>query len=246
MSFIIKQMLSSINTDIDALKLEDINIGLGGVALGQAIGDEVARATGAESGLNTDISNLTSVVSGASVSSAASETLMQAEIDALKNPINNIFSMIKTTQDIPNAGVYSLYTSFDTTIKTSPYITYVAVNINTGGANTGCICQVSGYYKIEYCFTSWNVNYHDRVSWWTRIFINGSHVEQRSFIYTRGSDILYAQYGSSTGSIIKYCNQNDYIFLKTLVSKNSRYYNDTFNDLRGDIGSNIIITFLGN
>ena len=37
MSFIFKQMLNNITTDIDALKLEDINIGLGGVALGESI-----------------------------------------------------------------------------------------------------------------------------------------------------------------------------------------------------------------
>ena len=108
MSFIFKQMLNNITTDIDALKLEDINIGLGGAVLGEgianvvsALGDEVTRALGVESGLTTDLNNLSSVVSGASISSAASETLMQAEIDALKNPINNIFSMIKTNQDIP-------------------------------------------------------------------------------------------------------------------------------------------------
>ena len=37
MSFIFKQMLNNINTDIDALKLEDINIDIGGAALGEAI-----------------------------------------------------------------------------------------------------------------------------------------------------------------------------------------------------------------
>ena len=37
MSFIIKQMLSNINTKIEALQLEDINIGLGGAALEQSI-----------------------------------------------------------------------------------------------------------------------------------------------------------------------------------------------------------------
>ena len=37
MSFIIKQMLNNINTDIEALQLEDINIGLGGEALGESI-----------------------------------------------------------------------------------------------------------------------------------------------------------------------------------------------------------------
>ena len=91
---------------------------------------------------------------------------MQVEIDALKPlvGINNVFSIIKKSQDIPAGGVYTLYSSFDTIIKTSPYITYVYPNINTGGANTGCICQASGYYKIEYCFNSWNVNYPDRAS----------------------------------------------------------------------------------
>ena len=60
MSFIFKQMLNNINTDIDALKLEDINIGLGGAASGEgifnlstALSDEVARALGIESGLRT-------------------------------------------------------------------------------------------------------------------------------------------------------------------------------------------------
>ena len=37
MSFLYKQMLNNITTDIDALKLEDINIGIGGAALGEGI-----------------------------------------------------------------------------------------------------------------------------------------------------------------------------------------------------------------
>ena len=39
MSFIFKQMLDYINTDIEALQLEDINIGLGGVALSESIAE---------------------------------------------------------------------------------------------------------------------------------------------------------------------------------------------------------------
>ena len=46
MSFIFKQMLNNINTDIEALKLEDINIGLGGVALEQAIGSNTVNISG--------------------------------------------------------------------------------------------------------------------------------------------------------------------------------------------------------
>ena len=154
--------------------------------------------------------------------------------------------MIKTNQDIPGAGVFTLYTSFNTTIKTSPYINYVAPNINTGGANTGCICQVSGYYKIEYCFNAMNMAFPDRVAWYSRIMINNVHIDQRTFIYTRANNEMYVQHGSASGSIIKYCNQNDYIQLLTLVAKNSKYFNDNFDYLRGDVGSNIIITFLGN
>ena len=55
MSFIFKQILNNINTDIEDLKLEDINNGLGGAALGEsianistALGNEVARASNAE------------------------------------------------------------------------------------------------------------------------------------------------------------------------------------------------------
>jgi len=57
---------------------------------------------------------------------------------------------------------------------------------------------------------------------------------------------MYVQHGSAGGSVIKYCNQNDYIHLLTLVAKNSRYFNDNFDGLRCDVGSNIIITYLGN
>ena len=46
MSFIFKQMLNNLNTDVDALKLEDINIGIGGAALGESI-----------SNLSTNLSN---------------------------------------------------------------------------------------------------------------------------------------------------------------------------------------------
>ena len=119
MSFIYKQMLNNITTDIDALKLEDINIGIGGVALGEgitnltsALGDEVARALGIEGELRSDL--------GFELFRAKTkEAELQAEINII-NPligINNVFSMIKTDQDIPSANVFNLYTSFNTTIK---------------------------------------------------------------------------------------------------------------------------------
>ena len=111
MSFIFKQMLNNINTDIEALQLEDINIGLGGTALGEsitnlttALGDEVARAVGIESGIVSDIGILTTIAESAA--STSSTNAMQGEIDAIKPfvGINNVFSMIKTNQDIPLNG----------------------------------------------------------------------------------------------------------------------------------------------
>ena len=250
MSFIFKQMLNNINTDIEALQLEDINIGIGGAALGEGISNlsgalsgEVARALGIESGLRTDVNALTSIVAGAASTSLTNT--MQTEIDALKPlvGISNVFSIIKTTMDIPNS--YNLYSNFDTTIKTSPYITFVNPNVNTGGANTGCICQASGYYKIEYVFNALNLSYIERVCWYSRIMINGNSLGQRSFIYTRSNNDMYVQHGSAGSAIIQYCNQNDYIQLLTLVAKNSKYFNDDFIGLRGDIGTNMIITYLG-
>jgi len=89
------------------------------------------------------------------------------------------------------------------------------------------------------------MDYPDRVCWYSRIMINNVGIE-RTFIYTRANNVMYVQYGSSSGSIIKYCNQNDYIQLLTLVAKNSRFFNDNFDNLRGDTGSNIVITYLGN
>ena len=52
MSFIYKQMLSNITSDIEALKLEDINIGLGGAALEQAIGANVANISSIQDDVN--------------------------------------------------------------------------------------------------------------------------------------------------------------------------------------------------
>jgi len=254
-------MLNNITTDIDALKLEDQNIAIGGAAIEQAIGDEVTRAGTAESLISQNIAYESSRATAeeyalsqritneiAIVATTSLTTTMQAEIDALKLlvGINNVFSMIKTDQNIPGAGVFTLYTSFNTTIKTSPYISYVAPNINTGGSDTGFICQASGYYKIEYCFNAINMDYPDRVCWYSRIMINNVGKDQRTFIYTRANNVMYVQYGCASGSIIKYCNQNDYIQLLTLVAKNSKYFNDHFDNLRGDTGSNIIMTFLGN
>jgi len=48
-------MLNNITSDIDALKLEDINIGLGGDALGQAIGTNTVNISGLRDEMNQSI-----------------------------------------------------------------------------------------------------------------------------------------------------------------------------------------------
>ena len=164
--------------------------------LGQAISDEVARAVGIESGLQTDINAITPLIG-----------------------INNVFSMSKTTADRPIWSSLQMWSTYDTIIKSSSHISYVAPNVNTGGVNTGFICQTSGYYKIEYIINVKNEAYNERVCWWSTIMINGSDIQQKSFIYTRSNDNMYIQYGSATVSMIHYLNVNDYVQLLTLVAK---------------------------
>ena len=249
-------MLNNINTDIDALKLEDINIGLGGVALGEsisslstALGDEVARALCIESGLRTDLNSELGRAKGI-------EAGIRADVDAITPlvGINNVFSMFKTTADRPLDTSFQMWSSYDTIIKSSPHIsyvapnvnTYVAPNVNTGGVNTGFIIQTSGYYKLEYIINAKNETYTERVCWFSKIMVDGLEIQQRTFIYTRSNDNMYIQFGSATVFVIHYCNQNDYIQLLTLVAKNSNYFNDNYTGLIGDTGSNFIITYLCN
>jgi len=52
MSFIFKQMLNNINTDIEALQLEDINIGLGGVVLGESIANNTINIASLQDEVN--------------------------------------------------------------------------------------------------------------------------------------------------------------------------------------------------
>ena len=206
----------------------------------QSIMGEEARAKAAEA-LNAQaiIDKAANVVS--------IESNLQSQINNIKaiTGINNVFSIIKTTPDRPLATNFQMWSSYNNIIKSSPYITYVAPDVNNGGANTGFICQTAGYYKIEYILNVKNETYMDRVCWFSKIMINGAGIQQRTFIYTRANDVMYVQYGSASAATIQYCNQNDYIQLLTLVAKNSNYFNNNFEGLIGDTGSNFIITYLG-
>ena len=235
MSIRINQELNNIKNSIKTESERAIGIETGIIS---GINTEPIRANDASFDIITDLNTESSRAQGI-------ESGLQTEINNIKPLVgsNNIFSMIKTTMDTPNS--FNLYSRFDNIIKTSPYINYISPDINNGGPNTGCICQANGYYKIEYVFNALNLSFPDRVCWYTRIMINNISIGQRSFIYTRANNDMYVQHGSAGSSIIHYCNQNDYIQLLTLVAKNSKYFNDDFVGLRGDIGTYIIITYLG-
>jgi len=235
MSIKVHQEINNIRNSIKKETERSINVE---TAIISGINTELIRANGIESGIISDINTESSRAQGI-------ETGLQTEINNIKaiTGSNNIFSILKTTMDIPNS--FNLYSRFDSIIKTSPYINYIHPDINNGGVNTGFICQTNGYYKIEYVFNAMCLSFPDRVCWYTRIMINNNSIGQRSFIYTRANNDMYVQHGSAGSSIIHYCNQNDYIQLLTLVAKNSKFFNDDFIGLRGDIGSNIIITYLG-
>ena len=207
----------------------------------QAILSEMGRAKAAEA------LNAQSILDKAATTVVSVESNLQSQINNIKaiTGINNVFSIIKTTPDRPLATNFQMWSSYNNIIKSSPYITYVAPDVNNGGVNTGFICQTAGYYKIEYILNVKNETYMDRVCWFSKIMINGAGIQQRTFIYTRANDVMYVQYGSASAAIIQYCNQNDYIQLLTLVAKNSNYFNNNFDGLIGDTGSNFIITYLG-
>ena len=76
MSFLYKQMLSNINTEIKLINAGGAALGEGIANLTSALVDEAAHALGVESGLIIDLNILSTAVTGASTSSATSNTLI--------------------------------------------------------------------------------------------------------------------------------------------------------------------------
>ena len=211
-----------INQELNNIKNGVNNLNIATTDNTQAILDETTRATAAEAILTTEINNITTLTG-----------------------INNVFSMFKTIADRPLATSFQMWSTYDTVIKSSPYISYEAPNVNTGGVNTGFICQTAGYFKLEYIINVKNEAYNERVCWFSRIMVNGAEIQQRTFIYTRSNDNMYIQYGRATVSMIHYLNPNDYVQLLTIVAKESSDFNNNYYGLIGDTGSNFIFTYLG-
>jgi len=157
--------------------------------------------------------------------------------------ISKIYSRGKTQLDAPTGT--ELYTNFNVLDQNSIYCNWVAPDINSVVPNTGIIILISGMYKLDYTFNAYNNAYNNRVNWFSRILVNGAdNTSKRTFIYTRGDQTSFSQYGSSSTSYVKYFSAGDYLLLKTTCAKNSPVHNNDFTGLRGDIGSTITLQYL--
>jgi hypothetical protein len=160
-------------------------------------------------------------------------------------PISRIYSRLQSAPETPSGSSLLYYTTFNTaTSAVSPHVTFVAPNINTGGADTGFIIQTAGTYRISYTICVHSVSYTNRVMWRTRLLKNGLVQEVQTFIYTRGDDTEYVQYGSASTTAIVTLAVDDYLQLVTLVAKNSPLFNNNFSGLQGYDGSQFVIELL--
>jgi hypothetical protein len=159
-------------------------------------------------------------------------------------PVSRVFSARTTGLQQPNPSGNDYYTNFDQIDQTSSHVTYVAVPISNGGANTGAIIQTAGTYKITFTQHVYNNSYTNRVSWWSKGTKNGITTGAQTFIYTRSDQSQYAQWGSNSITWIETCAVNDYLQIWTTVAKNSPLYNDNWSGLRGGTGSMIVIELL--
>ena len=158
-------------------------------------------------------------------------------------PISRVYSTYNNSNAAASTTSLTMYPQFNQPIlATCPHVTYVAPNINTGGANTGFIIQTAGTYKITFTIGVWSETYANRVMWLTRLLKNGigSNLNGYIFINTHGSDTQYQQYGTGSASSILTCNVNDYLQLQTVVAKNSPAPNNNFAGLRGNGGQMVI------
>ena len=132
MSFIFKQMLNNINTDIEALQLEDINIGIGGAALGlgisnlqTALSSEITRASNAESSVMSSVISNINAIDSETIRSVAVDDAHAVEIATLRDEVDQL---------LLDQTVYAFQVS--STLNTNQMMT------------TGVIAQ---FNDIEYC-----------------------------------------------------------------------------------------------
>jgi hypothetical protein len=193
--------------------------------------------------LTGDISGNLSAGTGIVLSTAAGVTNISNSLP-YQLPISRIFAARTINNQSPNTSGNDYYTNYDQIDQTSSHVTYVAVPISTGGANTGAIIQTAGTYKITFTQQVYNNSYSNRVSWWSRATKNNAPTGAQTFIYTRSDQSQYAQWGSNSVTWIETCAVNDYLQVWTVVAKNTPLYNNNWTGLRGGTGSMLVIELL--
>ena len=202
------------------------------------------------------INNLTSTsittedinTSNASINNA---TITTADIINLSNPLvgaSRYYSRRQTTSQTPGDTNQNYYSNYNLLVADNPHVTWATPNNATGGANTGFIIQTAGIYRIEYTFVAHSVSYNNRIGWFTRLYKNGVTFDAdqyETFIYTRGDQTSFAQWGSANTFCIVTLAVGDYIHTRTNVAKNSPIHNNDWTGIEAGWGGTCSFEYLG-
>jgi len=174
---------------------------------------------------------------------ANSITTATANIINLSTPLLGVGSFFTRRQNgvySPGSSSQQYYSNFDTAVVSNPHVSWVTPNIGTGGANTGFIINTSGTYKIDWTFIAHSVAYNNRIGWFTRLYKNGATWDADryvGFIYTRGDQTSFAQWGSSSSHCIVNLVAGDYIHLVTNIAKSSPLHNNLWDQIEAGWGA---------
>ena len=236
MSFIFKQMLNNINTDIEALQLEDINIGIGGAALGESISNlstalngEVSRAGTAETLISQNVSYESSRAAAEEYAlSQRITTEIAAETTRASNAESSIMSLVSTNihygfRAVGTIGVETMaandicyFNSINTSIGC-----YCVPNINSfETASYRYIIPINGYYVLGY-----------------KLYISVSATTVFNFgIFVNNA--IKIESGSTAGmaetmQINIYCEAGDTVFIKCVNGNGSIQMSSPFSQFYG-------------
>ena len=201
-------------------------------------------------GLNeVNMENVAGVnISNTSINNASITT---AEIVNLSSPLvgaSRYYSRRQTTSQSPGDTNQNYYSNYNLLVADNPHVTWATPNNATGGANTGFIIQTAGKYRIEYTFVGHSVSYNNRISWFTRLYKNGVTFDADqyvTFIYTRGDQTSFAQWGSANTFCIVTLAAGDYIHTRTNIGKNSPIHNNDWTGVEAAWGSTCQFEYLG-
>ena len=217
MSFIFKQMLNNINTDIEALQLEDINIGIGGAALGEgisnlqtALNDHITYTTSLGDMLFGRVNINKALIDNETIRSVEVDDVLTGEVARLTDEVNQVI------EDIKHYGFRVCGTTYQNCNNG-----HILVFDNNTRTDYGChvVPDAAAYNTSTYKYTVPSNGY-----WFFgfNLFMNSNpnDSDRRFGIYVNNA--IYAFGGTYIGtgetvSLNKYCVQGDIIDVRCYI-----------------------------